>query len=247
VTYYVENNGRGRIWGALSVLLYIGACVAVMFITYIVESPKPEATILVDFGSEGITGGAAKTTLEEAAQAAPVNSNAAVAPEQILTTDDENAPEIAATTTRPKPVEQPKPIPEPVREVNKKALFPGTSGSAQGSSQSSAGAGKGSGGAGEQGQGTGVSGAGGFSLSGRYLVGNLPRPGYTVDAEGRVVIRITVDASGAVTSAVYEQSGSTTNRGELVDAARTAALKARFTAAETQVQTGTITYIFKLN
>ncbi len=93
----------------------------------------------------------------------------------------------------------------------------------------------------------GGSGSSGFSLSGRYLVGNLPRPAYNADVEGRVVIRITVDGEGRVTSAVYEQAGSTTNHGELVGAARTAALKARFTASGADIQTGTITYIFRLN
>jgi TonB family protein len=79
-------------------------------------------------------------------------------------------------------------------------------------------------------------------------VGNLPRPAYNVEVEGRVVIRITVNAAGAVTGAVYEQAGSTTNHGDLVSAARTAALRARFTPDETaEVQTGTITYIFRLN
>jgi TonB family protein len=137
----------------------------------------------------------------------------------------------------------------PAREVNRRALFPGRT---EGSTASSQGASEGAGNQGSVEGGpdgadsAGGSGSSGFSLSGRYLVGNLPRPAYNADAEGRVVIRITVNAAGTVTSAVYEPNGSTTNHGELVSAARAAAAKASFTAGEAEIQTGTITYNFRL-
>jgi TonB family protein len=88
----------------------------------------------------------------------------------------------------------------------------------------------------------------GFSLAGRTVVGSWPRPAYDVEVEGRVVISITVNAAGAVTGAAYQTMGSTTNNATLREAARAAALRARFTPSEgNEVQTGTITYIFRLD
>lgn len=83
-------------------------------------------------------------------------------------------------------------------------------------------------------------------LQGRGLVGVLPKPEYTANAVGKVLIEVTVDASGKVTSAKYRQNGSTTNNSVLVEAARRAALKARFTESDRFVQGGTITYIFRM-
>ena len=84
-------------------------------------------------------------------------------------------------------------------------------------------------------------------LQGRGLVGDLPRPAYPGGKSGKVVIRVTVDARGHVTGASYEPVGSTTDASELVEAARAAALKARFTESRATVQGGTITYVFRLN
>ena len=83
-------------------------------------------------------------------------------------------------------------------------------------------------------------------LQGRGLVGVLPKPEYNANAVGKVLIDVTVDASGRVTTATYRQNGSTTNNSVLVEAARRAALKARFTESDRFVQGGTITYIFRM-
>lgn len=83
-------------------------------------------------------------------------------------------------------------------------------------------------------------------LQGRGLVGVLPKPEYTANAVGKVLIDVTVDASGRVTTATYRQNGSTTNNSVLVEAARRAALKARFTESDRFIQGGTITYIFRM-
>ena len=84
-------------------------------------------------------------------------------------------------------------------------------------------------------------------LQGRGLVGDLPRPAYPGGKICKVVIRVTVDARGHVTGASYEPVGSTTDASELIEAARAAALKARFTESRATVQGGTITYVFRLN
>lgn len=83
-------------------------------------------------------------------------------------------------------------------------------------------------------------------LQGRGLVGALPKPRYTGSAEGKVVIRVTVDRTGRVTAATYEPKGSTISNDDLIREATQAALKARFTESQSYIQGGTITYIFTL-
>ena len=83
-------------------------------------------------------------------------------------------------------------------------------------------------------------------LQGRGLVGDLPKPSYPGSKSGKVIVRVTVDASGRVTSAAYEPKGSTTAAAELVEAAKAAARKARFTESRAAVQGGTITYVFRM-
>lgn len=83
-------------------------------------------------------------------------------------------------------------------------------------------------------------------LQGRGLVGDLPKPAYPGSKSGKVVVRVTVGPKGEVTSAAYEPKGSTTDAAELVEAAKAAARKARFTESRAAVQGGTITYIFRM-
>lgn len=83
-------------------------------------------------------------------------------------------------------------------------------------------------------------------LQGRGLVGDLPRPSYPGTQHGKVVVRVTVDPTGKVASALFEQMGSTTSDPALVAAALEAARKARFTESNAPVQGGTITYIFRM-
>ena len=85
-------------------------------------------------------------------------------------------------------------------------------------------------------------------LEGRSTMGSLPKPAYTVNKEGVVVVKIMVDQYGKVTNAIPGQSGTTVSDPTLWAAAKSAALKARFnvSASAAAVQTGTITYIFKL-
>jgi TonB family protein len=248
MNYYEQNDRRGRMWGAAGVVLYVALCVGVMFVTYTIALPEPEMGIVVDFGT-GDTGFGDDDPAAGDTDVRPASPEAQPAPsEPVMTAEEPDAPEI---TPEERPQTRPAaPVPEPVREVDRRALFPGRTEGSASTSQGSAG--------GEGNQGTqegspggsdtaGGSGSEGFSLAGRHMVGNFPRPAYSVEQEGRVVIRITVNSQGVVTSATYEQAGSTTNHGALVSAARAAALKARFTASEAEVQTGTITYIFRLN
>lgn len=83
-------------------------------------------------------------------------------------------------------------------------------------------------------------------LKGRGLVGSLPKPDYPGNKAGKIVVRVTVDATGRVTSATFEPKGSTESDSQLVAAALAAARKARFTESRAAVQGGTITYIFRM-
>jgi TonB family protein len=250
MNYYEADDKRRKAWGIVGVVLYVGLCVGVMFISYTIELPEPELGIMVDFGTSDRGSGDVDLAVSEI-DARPVSPRQQSRPtEEVLTTDDETAP---AVVEEPKPVTAPaKPVEQtaPVREVNRRALFPGRT---EGSTSTSQGTAEGAGNQGvEEGGPEGSAtegGAGGvsleFDLSGRETTEALLRPAYNIEVEGRVVVRITVDREGRVTSATIGQ-GSTTNRGELVNAALAAARKARFTPSEKDVDTGTITYIFRL-
>jgi len=83
-------------------------------------------------------------------------------------------------------------------------------------------------------------------LQGRSVMGSLPLPEYSVQASGRVVVRIMVDKNGNVTSAQPGVAGTTVTNRTLWEAAKEAALKAKFNTSSTISQEGTITYIFTL-
>jgi colicin import membrane protein len=96
------------------------------------------------------------------------------------------------------------------------------------------------------GSGTGTKGTGiSYSLAGRTAT-STPKPTYPGKDDGTVVVKITVDKSGRVTSAEPGQRGTTTMNPDLHDAARRAALQAKFNVDDNApaFQTGTITYRF---
>ena len=111
---------------------------------------------------------------------------------------------------------------------------------------------------GTQGTETGVSGAEkmesqmpgpSFDLYGRSVFGggSLPRPVNTVQAEGRVVVNITVNPAGQVIATSINLRSTNNVHPELRKAAEDAAKRARFNAIDgIDNQTGTITYYFKL-
>lgn len=85
-------------------------------------------------------------------------------------------------------------------------------------------------------------------LHGRIIDGTLPRPSYQVQASGKVVVDIWVDNYGLVQKAVAGVEGTTVTDKTLWQAARKAALGARFnmSADAPALQKGSITYIFNL-
>lgn len=87
-----------------------------------------------------------------------------------------------------------------------------------------------------------------YSLNGRSLSGGLPTPQYNKNEEGVIVVSIEVDASGNVVSAKAGALGTTIIDASLRKEAEKAAMKAKFNAiGGTTLQSGTITYRYKLN
>jgi TonB family protein len=86
-----------------------------------------------------------------------------------------------------------------------------------------------------------------YSLSGRSAL-SLPQPEYPKQKSGKVIVRVTVDRNGNVLTAEGGQQGSTTLDNDLINAAEKAAKLAKFDVSPNAPasQTGTITYIFKL-
>ena len=131
--------------------------------------------------------------------------------------------------------------PAPKEDINKNALFPGmskkdSSNAPHSASDPSAGfkAGHPKGNT-SNGKADGVPNA---RLKGRNVLGALPKPDYTVQDEGTVVVEIWVNKSGNVTKALAGAQGTT----------RVAAMKTHFNQSvdAPELQQGTITYIFKL-
>ena len=90
-----------------------------------------------------------------------------------------------------------------------------------------------------------------YNLSGRSVVGALKKPDYPGQESGKVIVQITVNKEGRVVAAVPGMRGSTTMNSKLLEAAKKAALTARFNKVTDPGappnQKGTITYIFTIN
>ncbi|MCD7915315.1 MAG: energy transducer TonB [Tannerellaceae bacterium] len=99
----------------------------------------------------------------------------------------------------------------------------------------------------DQGANEGIGGYGSFNLNGRSIgAGGLPRPAYTIQEEGRIVINITVDPKGNV---IFAEIGKGTNidNASMRQSAIEAARKAKFNSISgANNQSGTITYRYSL-
>jgi TonB family protein len=93
--------------------------------------------------------------------------------------------------------------------------------------------------------GHGTSGGNSWNLSGRGIKGTLPKPSNNFKQEGKVVVKIRVNAAGQVIDA-RETAGGTISDKQTIQVALDAARKAKFTEGDHD-QIGTITYIFKIN
>lgn len=255
--YYSQEESlkRGRRVGAIAAAAYF-VVVAMLMILVSFKLSRPDTMgegILINFGNvdEASSGGDLAVN-DEIAEIPQQQQQSTPSDSEIVTQDFEDAPEVPLQSDTDRPPVETTPAEQP-RQVNQRTLFPGRT---AGSTQTSDGTGQGTGNQGNlagspdgshDGTGLGDS-AGSANLSGRSLVGNLPRPDYAVREEGRVVINITVDQSGNVTAAEYRSLGSTTQNTTLVGAALRAARQAKFNVDENALvsQSGTITYNFRM-
>lgn len=99
----------------------------------------------------------------------------------------------------------------------------------------------------DRGENEGVGGYGSFNLNGRSIgSGGLPRPVYTIQEEGRIVLDITVDPRGNVISAEIGR-GTNIDNDSMRRSAIEAARRAKFNSISgTNNQRGTITYVYRL-
>ena len=95
-----------------------------------------------------------------------------------------------------------------------------------------------------KGVGGGSGGSASFSLGNRKINGTIPRPSDNTQVSGKIVVEITVDASGNVIAATIGQ-GTTIAEASARKAALDAAKRAKFTKGE-RTEIGIITYHFKL-
>ncbi len=262
--YYNPKDNSPKHWGAAATLLYVVLLGCAMLFTKCEVTSEDDIIdgITIQFGDSD-TGQGDEELLATDVQASKTTTSQPDVPEQIAT-DDRNDVTIDRPTeeqspkqevepdTHEQPIPEEKPIPEE-RTVNQQALFPGRKTDSESTSQGTTEGTNNQGSTNGKPEGEAIGGSEGlsgvaFSLEGRSIVGSLPKPsGYNGNLSGVVVIDVTVDESGRVKSANYQPIGSTTNNSQLTEAARAAALKARFSTSESFIQGGTITYTFKLN
>lgn len=262
--------------GIIGTLLFHGF-VALILVFFKFSTPLPlpgEEGILINFGDEEMGSGPvepATNPVQSRQQPQPQveETNEAVestSPDEAITQDYEEAPEMKANDAEEpqeeekeveKPVEKKekevKEEPKPERKVNEMALYKGKTDNdskSEGETEGEGNQGNPTGstdsknhGGGDSSGGSGIN----FSLAGRNPE-SLPKPVYNFQAEGKVVVEITVNKYGVVTDAVPGVRGSTTLDANLLNAAKKAALKAKFDRKPDApaFQKGTITYFFKL-
>jgi len=258
--------------GLIGTILFHGMLlILLLYLAFSTPLPLPaEQGILVDFGNSNTGFGNFEPRMNDPAPVQPQSATPRTTQEeQKLTQDIE---ETVAVPSKPQQKEQPNttPIKETTREtstetptvaqpvpvertVDQRAMYPG-----RGDASSTATSQGEAGGQGNQGVPTGapdvhVYGEGGdaagnkWALTGRGLVGRLPLPSYNVQDQGTVVVQITVDKNGNVINVRAGVRGTTTPNKTLHDAAEKAARQAKFTPNPNAIeQTGTLTYIFKL-
>jgi len=259
----IFEHKRGLI---ATVIAHAIAIVLLMFFGLRTPLPLPEEQgILVNFGTD-LQGTGTVEPLQNVSPPREEKTQPAEKKEGVLTQDFEEAPVIEKKQETKKPVQkktETKPqvkqeVKEPVKEepkLNPRALYTGRKTSGEPSTSEGEGLYKGNQGVPEgspdatthgQGSGTGTGGIQ-FSLSGRSYL-SLPTPEYKYQVEGTVVVEILVDREGNVISATPGVKGSTTLNENLLQAARNAAMKAKFNRKPDApaTQKGTITYHFLL-
>jgi colicin import membrane protein len=267
---YIKKHKTGII-GTIIFHVIIGAIF--VFFGYSTPLPLPEEEgILINFGDSDNGLGQVEPQFSESVQQESREENQEAVQETTssesddgsMTQDYEEAPAVkeqgekkeeTEKDTQTETVKEETPEVKEERTVNENALFPGRNhnsddNSSEGETEGQGNQGSTTGSVDSQnhtgGESMGTSGTS-FSLAGRNPE-SLPKPEYKYQIEGKVVVEITVDKYGKVTSAVPGVKGSTTLDAKLLSAAKKAALKAKFDKKPDApaYQKGTITYFFRL-
>ena len=238
--------------------------------------PLPEEEgILINFGTDDFGAGDEEPMYSEIPEESTPPPQEAVSPtestEEIISQDFEEAPVVTEKPqekpqadkqeevitpeeiTKPVVEEQPPPEKEPPK-VNERALYKGSKDTdatgSEGITEGEGNQGSITGSPDSDNYADGLSSGGGginFSLAVRNPV-SIPKPEYNSQVSGTIVVRIRVNRDGKVISAEPGVKGSNILDETLLEAARKAALKARFNSKSdaAYTQAGTITYHFVL-
>lgn len=269
--------GRSRKGIIGTFVFHAGLLVFAILFGFTTPLPLPEEEgILINFGTDEFGAGDEEPMYSEIPEESTPPPQEAVTPtestDEIISQDFEEAPVVAEKPKEKPPVEkqeevitpkenvkpleelQPPPPEEEPPRINERALYRGRKNTDAAGSEGI------TEGAGNQGSITGSpdsdnyasglsTGGGGinFSLAGRNPV-SLPKPEYNTQVSGTIVVRIRVNRDGEVISAEPGVRGTNILDENLLEAARKAALKARFNSKTdaAYTQAGTITYHFVL-
>lgn len=266
-----EYNKKYNSKALVGTLVFHGVLL-LLFLFFGLSTPLPlpeEEGVMVNLGFTDQGRGDRQPLTASPPPPQPQATESSPQPEQVATQSTEESVALPPATrparqqptqqqTRPQPEPKPaetaqpvQPQPEPQPQVDSRALFPGrdrrtteTQSQGQGGATGNQGRpdgspdGRGTTGGG---QGSGVE----FSLTGRRA-NYLPIPEYNSQAQGRVVVSITVNREGQITRATAGARGTTTSDQALWRQAEEAARRARFDVKSDAPaeQTGTITYNF---
>lgn len=265
----MNTEDKNKYKGIAGTVVFHGLLL-VLFLFFGFRTPLPlpaEQGIAINFGTSDDGMGDVQPDQPADSQEqndAPAASNASssTSNEQNAATQDvEEAPAVKPVTKpseRPKPVTEPTkptetPVEDPKPKVNPRALYPGSGSGSSGGSQGETGKpgdqGKvdGTKDTNKQGDGStgGLTGDPAYSMEGRTLT-QKPTISDQSQTEGKVVVTVKVNSRGEVFSAVAGARGTTLTNSAIQRKCEAAALKARFSPSDREEQTGTITFIFKL-
>ena len=242
-----------------TILFHALLIVAFLFmgLTYQIP-PPPEEGISINFGymDKGMTETEPenKAEIPEPVQEEILEEQSSVE-EEVISQEVKKAPAVEKTEKKKKEPESEKKevIEKKKLEVNKKALYTGKKENKEtdeGNTDKSGNKGVIDGDPDSEvykGGGIGEDGAA-YQLGGRK-VGFKAKPIYNLQIEGKVVVLITVDRLGNVINAIPGAKGSTTLNKQLLQRAKTAALKTKFNPKQSAPtnQQGKIIYHFSLN
>lgn len=265
----LENNQKDRFFALIAALgFHLLVFLAFLFLGLSTPLPLPEEEgVLVALGYVDEGTGRIQPLSSSPPAPRPEPTPPATATEEVVVQTTEES--VAMPDARPDDTPEPEtesppaeeiPVPEaateeppqePVQQVDPRALFPGadqraTARQDQGDTTGEGDRGRREGAVDAQtfeglGQSDGIE----FTLTGR-TANFLPIPDYTTQAQGRVVVAITVDRQGQVVRARAGDRGTTTSDQVLWRLAEEAARRARFDiqANAPEEQSGTITYNF---